>query len=42
MGVLTAHSIQPNVATPNDFIPIGEEEAERIVARIRELAASEE
>ena len=26
----------------NDFVPIGEEEAERIVARIRGLAASEE
>jgi hypothetical protein len=26
----------------NEFIPIGEEEAERIVARIRSLAASEE
>jgi hypothetical protein len=26
----------------NDFIPIGDEEAERIVARIRGLAASEE
>ena len=26
----------------NEFVPIGEEEAERIVARIRGLAASEE
>jgi hypothetical protein len=26
----------------NDFVPIGEEEAERIVARIRGLAAQEE
>ena len=26
----------------NDFVPIGEDEAERIVARIRGLAASEE
>jgi len=26
----------------NDFVPIGEEEAERIVARIRSLAAPEE
>jgi hypothetical protein len=26
----------------NDFVPIGEDEAERIVARIRALAASEE
>jgi hypothetical protein len=26
----------------NDFVPIGEEEAERIVARIRGLAASDE
>jgi hypothetical protein len=26
----------------NEFVPIGEEEAERIVARIRSLAASEE
>jgi len=26
----------------NDFVPIGEEEAERIVARIRGVAASEE
>ena len=26
----------------NDFVPIGEQEAERIVARIRGLAASEE
>ena len=26
----------------NDFVPIGEEEAERIVARIRGLAAPEE
>jgi hypothetical protein len=26
----------------NDFVPIGEEEAERIVARIRGLAASEQ
>ena len=28
--------------TMNDFVPIGEDEAERIVARIRGLAASEE
>jgi hypothetical protein len=28
--------------TMYDFVPIGEEEAERIVARIRGLAASEE
>ena len=26
----------------NDFVPIGEDEAERIVARIRGLAGSEE
>jgi hypothetical protein len=26
----------------NEFVPVGEEEAERIVARIRSLAASEE
>jgi hypothetical protein len=26
----------------NDFVPIGEDEADRIVARIRELAASQE
>ena len=35
--------IQPSAATPcYDFVPIGEEEAERIVARIRGVAASEE
>ena len=28
--------------TMYDFVPIGEDEAERIVARIRELAASQE
>ena len=33
----------PSAATRNtNFVPIGEEEAERIVARIRGLAASEE